>query len=152
MKRALVTVAMLTGCTSMHQPPPVVWFGHPAQVWALQSLQGERVKGRPGYVATVRLNSDLSVSGTRACNSISSAKLRWFAIEESARGGFDLRGQGAGITTTALCKDAAATATADRFWELMETARAWSMDQNELTIFLGDGSEARLLSLKDPSH
>ncbi len=147
-RRALLVAAALTACTPVREPPSVVWFGNPAQVWALQTLQGEQVTERTGYIATIRMNPDHTVSGTAVCNSTSSAKLRWNVTDQGRQGTFNRLGSGAGITTTVGCNDPAAYATAGRFWTLMEAARSWSIHHDQLTIVFEDASEARLALLK----
>jgi len=145
MKRMAPVVGMLASCVPMGEPAHVDRPPH----WALQTLQGERMTDRPGRAATLTLNADHSVGGTVGCNSTSSAKLRWWGALEEKRGSFDRSGRGAGITTTALCRDREAEAIGNRFWALMETARAWSVDDRDLVIAFADGSEARLIASED---
>lgn len=46
--------------------------------------------------------------------------------------------------TVVGCNDVAAVETAGRFWELMTSARGWSIDRSDLVIRFGDGTTALL--------
>ena len=98
-----------------------------------------------GKAATLRLNPDRTVTGTWACNDVGPGKLRWAGASGGSRGTIDADGTGPGIVTVVGCGDASAVATADRFWRLMDTARAWSVDRGGLSITFADGSGAHLV-------
>lgn len=148
MKHKMVLIAgMLASCAPIYGSGRVDTPRMQGRVWALQRLQGERVAVRPENAATLRLNPDRTVSGTVACNDTSSAQLQWRGMPGDKRGSFDMLGRGPGITTTVLCGDRKAVAIGNRFWSLIETARAWSVDRGDLVIEFADGSEAHLIPL-----
>lgn len=144
MKQFVLAAVMLTACAQVRESEG---SANRDQIWTLQMLDGERLTGRQGSVVTLRLNPDRTIGGTAACNSTSSAKLRWTEEPGAMRGAFDRLGQGAGISTTALCGDREAVAIANRFWDSMETARTWSVDRGRLLIKFADRSEAHLVLL-----
>lgn len=51
------------------------------------------------------------------------------------------------MSTMIGCLDAPAVIVGDRFWTLMKKARSWSIDNDVLTIYFADGSEAELTPL-----
>ena len=117
-------------------------------VWALQTLQGERVPRALGQVATLKLNTDHSVSGTIACNSMGAGRLRWLGAPGEKQGTFDMGGHGAGIMTTGLCLDREAVTIASRFRDLLDRAQGWSIDRRGLVIRFADGSQAHLVAMR----
>lgn len=147
MRLYVLITAALAGCSTVREPWPAVWRGNPAEVWGLQSVQGERVGERPGYTATIRFNPDRTISGTAACNGVSSGKLRWNNAEGETRGTFNQAGHGDAIMTTAGCRDPEASVVAGKFWSLLEEARTWRIQEDRLTITFDDGSEALLVRL-----
>lgn len=148
MKRTVLIAIGLAGCGTVRQTDRVAAPRPLERQWVLQTLQGDRVQRRPEKVATLKFHPDRTVGGTIACNSTSSAKLRWLEAPGKMRGTFDMYGRGAGITTTVGCNDKEAEAIAGRFWNLMETARTWSVERHVLIIAFTDGSEARLIPLR----
>lgn len=124
---------------------------HPAErgpsdhVWVLQKLQNERVIRRGVEVATLRFNSDHTVTGTWACNSVGPGKFKWATIPGQMHGKLATDGTGAGIITVVGCGNARVVAIANRFWRRMETAREWSVDHRGLTVRFSDESSARFV-------
>lgn len=141
MIRFVLVTMMLAACAPVQESPGVASTSAD-RVWTLQTLRGDKLTTN---VVTLKLNPDRSISGTAACNSTSSAKLRWLGEPGATHGVFDRLGQGAGISTTALCRDRDAVAIAVRFWDSMETARAWFIDGRNLVIEFADGSQANLV-------
>lgn len=143
----MLIAGLLAACAPANTLNRVDMHPVPGPVWALRTLQGERVTVRPGNAATVRLGADHTVSGTVGCNSTSFAKLRWLGSPSEKQGTFDRSGRGAGITTTVGCGDREALEIGNQFWDLLETARVWSVDRHDLVIEFADGSKARLILL-----
>lgn len=144
-KRALLVVGMFAAFA------PDAGVAHPAErgpsdhVWVLQKFQDERVIKRGMEVATLRFNSDHTVTGTWACNSIGPGKLKWENISGQMHGKLATDGASAGIITVVGCDNARVVAIANRFWRRMETAREWSIDHKGLSVRFADGSSARFV-------
>ena len=106
-------------------------------VWELVRIGGGAAPQGRSPPATLQFGANGALGGTLACND---GGLRTTWTED---GGFAV-GRGGFEQTEIGCNDPAVEAFGRRFWNGMQTARAWRRDGARLRITLADGSEAEL--------
>jgi|SRR5436305_1229348 hypothetical protein len=143
MRLLMLVTAALAGCASVPGATGLSRSEVVNRVWTLRTLQGERLSGQ--RIATLRLDYDGAVTGTLACNTLGPSKLRWTRLPPGSHGTIDTGGAGAGIITTAKCGNTSAVRTADRFWQLMNTAKTWSLEHGGLRVTFADNTDAYLV-------
>lgn len=142
----IVLLAALTGCsTPMPVDRPVAGDHVTARIWGLRDLQGNRVIASGPETATLRFLPGHGIAGTASCNDVGGKEHSWSADASGTAGTFAHDPSQPTIRTVAGCRDLQGTETGNRFWDMMATARGWSVSSGTLTIGFADGSRAALV-------
>ena len=121
------------GCGGPRMPPREV----ADTVWELVRIGGDPAPQGRSPAATFIFGANGSVGGTLACND-GGIRSTW-----TSAGGFVAGSPG--FEQTAMgCNDPAAEAFGRRFWNAMQTARAWRRDGERLIVTFADGTQAEL--------
>ncbi len=142
----IVLLAALSGCGApMPVDRPVVGDRMTARIWGLRDLQGSRVAASDPEAATLRFLPGHDITGTAGCNHVGGREHSWSADAPGTAGTFAHDPSRPTIRTVAGCRDRQGMETGNRFWDMMATARGWSLSSGTLTIGFADGSRATLV-------
>lgn len=143
---AIVLLPALTACgTAVPVNRPVAGDRITARIWGLRDLQGTRVNAAGSEAATLRFLPDRGIAGTASCNQVGGRQTSWSADAPGTAGTFAHDPSQPTIRTVAGCRNLRGMETGNRFWDMMATARRWSVSSGTLTIGFADGSRAALV-------
>lgn len=118
--------------------------------WGLRRFLGNKVAHAEPEAASLRFRPNGQIDGTASCNSIGGSRLNWSATTVGNAGSFSHNNAQPMIQTAVGCGDRRSVVVANDFWQRMDAAEAWSLQDGRLQITFSDGGTAELVSITNP--